>query len=92
MYKINFSHQYRKSLKRLKYSGDFDQTKIEKVLSLFSQGFELPEIYRDHELRGNLIGQRECHIKSDLILIYEIDSVEMIITLVDIGSHSDLFG
>ena len=79
-------------MKRLQYSGDFDETTIEKVLSLLSQGIGLPQIYRDHELKGDFSGQRECHIKSDLLLLYEIDSVELFVTLADIGSHSDLFG
>ena len=54
-------------------------------------GAELPDVYKDHELRGDFNGYRECHIKSDLLLIYEVDSVGMSITLLDIGSHSDLF-
>lgn len=32
----------------------------------------------------------ECHIKSDLLLIYEVDKSRNTLTVVDIGSHSDL--
>ena len=92
MYKIRFSRRFKKSEKRLKYSGDYNQDETDKVVKLLSQGIELPQAYKDHQLKGDMAGRMECHIKSDLILIYEIDSVEMIITLVDIGSHSDLFG
>lgn len=49
----------------------------------------LPEKYRDHELKGNWQGFRECHIKPDLLLIYELG--ERDIQLVRLGSHSELF-
>lgn len=49
----------------------------------------LPEKYRDHELKGNWQGFRECHIKPDLLLIYE--QGERYIQLVRLGSHSELF-
>lgn len=92
MYQIISSHQYRKSVKKLEYSGDYDKSSIEKALIMLSQGVELPKVYRDHQLLGDFGGCRECHIKSDLLLIYEINPTEMIVILVEIGSHSDLFG
>ena len=92
MYQINFSRRYRKAVKKLMYSGNYDHDETEKVLSLLSQGIDLSQNYRDHQLAGDMNIYRECHIKSDLLLFYEIDPVGMIITLIDIGSHSDLFG
>lgn len=49
----------------------------------------LPEKYRDHRLTGDLKAFRECHIKPDLLLIYQSDNEKLV--LVDLGSHSDLF-
>ena len=49
---------------------------------------EMPEIHRDHALAGNWSGFRECHIKPDLLLIYEKSNI---IQLVRLGSHSELF-
>ena len=51
---------------------------------------EIPSKYRDHALSGEWSGFRECHIKPDLLLIYETgeDSIQ----LVRLGSHSELFG
>ena len=40
---------------------------------------------------GELFGYRECHIKGDLLLIYKIEKENLILILVDIGSHSQLF-
>ena len=35
---------------------------------------ELDPIHRDHKLIGNWKGRRECHIESDWLLIYMIES------------------
>lgn len=51
---------------------------------------EIPPKYRDHALSGEWSDFRECHIKPDLLLIYE--SGEDFIQLVRLGSHSELFG
>jgi mRNA interferase YafQ len=50
---------------------------------------KLPEKYLDHELTGNYVGFRECHVKPDALLIYWTD--DKYVHLVRIGSHSDLF-
>lgn len=51
---------------------------------------EIPERHRDHALTGDWAGFRECHIKPDLLLIYEMDGHS--IQLVRLGSHAELFG
>lgn len=45
----------------------------------------------DHDLTGDWIGYRECHIKPDLLLIYRKVGDDMLI-LARLGSHSELFG
>jgi mRNA interferase YafQ len=47
--------------------------------------------YRDHDLNGNWVDHRECHLKPDLLLIYRKVGLELLI-LVRLGSHSELFG
>ena len=37
------------------------------------------------------MGCFECHLKDDLLMIYEIDHTENTLTIVDIGTHSELF-
>lgn len=51
----------------------------------------LEEKYRDHELKGAYRGFRECHIQPDWLLIYLKDSEVITLTLVDTGTHADLF-
>ena len=46
--------------------------------------------YRDHPLTGDWKGFRDCHLRPDLVLIYSVSETEL--TLVRLGSHSDLFG
>lgn len=51
----------------------------------------LPEKNRDHDLTGNWVDYRECHLKPDLLLIYKkVDSE--VLRLARLGSHSELFG
>ena len=49
----------------------------------------LPERFRDHPLSGEWVGFRDCHVKPDLVLIYEKPDAE-ILRLVRLGSHSEL--
>jgi len=45
--------------------------------------------YRDHQLTGNWVGCRDCHVYSDLVLIYrKPDAVTL--QLIRLGSHSEL--
>lgn len=47
--------------------------------------------YRDHDLTGNWVNYRECHLKPDLLLIYRLADAD-ILRLARLGSHSELFG
>ncbi len=54
---------------------------------------QLPDLHRrDHALTGNWKDYRDCHIKPDLILIYQKtgDHVLRLVRLVRLGSHSEL--
>ena len=91
-YTIENAKQYKKSLRRYLKSGNFDLKKLDKVLSIISSGKNLEPKYRDHSLAGDFIGVRECHIEPDLLLLYKIYKETEILFLIDIGSHSELFG
>ena len=36
-------------------------------------------------------GLRECHVKNDLLLVYQIKKQKLILLLIDLGSHQDVF-
>ncbi len=68
-----------------------DISLLDDVVDKLRQGIPLEEKYKDHGLSGNYEGFRECHIKPDWLLIYLIENDILTLTLVDTGSHSDLF-
>lgn len=61
------------------------------VLKALVADLPLAPRYRDHDLTGDWLGHRECHLKPDLLLIYRKVDDDLLI-LVRLGSHSELFG
>jgi mRNA interferase YafQ len=90
MYEVKFTTAYKKSYKLMKKRG-LDISLLDDVVDKLRQGIPLEEKYKDHGLSGNYEGFRECHIKPDWLLIYLIENDILTLTLVDTGSHSDLF-
>ena len=45
--------------------------------------------WRDHELRGDWIDHRECHVGGDFLLVYTLDHEKAV--FVRTGTHSELF-
>ena len=64
---------------------------LTEVIKTLAAGEALPEKHKDHQLMGDYVGCRECHITPDWLLIYEIDGNELFLYLTRTGSHSDLF-
>lgn len=95
MYRIYRTAKFEKSYKRLIRSGAFKKlakTSLTTAIGIIARGATLPQKYKDHALIGNFFGYRECHIRGDLLLLYQRDTEERTLDLVDIGSHSQLFG
>ena len=90
MYQVKFTTVYKKAYKLMKKRG-LDISLLDEVVDLLRQGKQLEERYHDHGLTGDLAGFRECHIKPDWLLIYLIENDILTLTLIDTGSHSDLF-
>ena len=90
MYQVKFTTAYKKAYKLMKKRG-LDISLLDEVVDLLRQGRHLEERYRDHGLTGDLAGFRECHIKPDWLLIYLIENDILTLTLIDTGSHADLF-
>ena len=90
MYTLKFTSAYKKSYKLMIKRG-LDTSLLDEVVNQLQRGITLDEKYRDHELSGNYKGFRECHVKPDWLLIYLVENDILTLTLVDTGSHSDLF-
>jgi mRNA interferase YafQ len=62
---------------------------LELVVVLLAADEPLAARFLDHALTGEWTGHRECHLKPDLLLIYEKPDPETLI-LRRLGSHSHL--
>ena len=91
MYQLRLTNAYKKSYRRMSKRG-YDMSLLHTVIDLLLQGETLPEYYKDHLLQGNFAGFHECHIRPDWLLIYLIEDDIITLTLVNTGTHSDLFG
>lgn len=89
-YELILTRKFKKSLKLAKKRG-LDLNLLEKVITSLQNNSPLEEKYRDHELRGKYKGFRECHIAPDWLLIYMKEEDVLVLTLIDTGTHSDLF-
>ncbi|MCC6323206.1 type II toxin-antitoxin system YafQ family toxin [Candidatus Nomurabacteria bacterium] len=92
MYQKIFSKKFKKSMRKIVYSGTIRREEIESVLDMLARGDRLTEKYQDHALQGSFEGFRECHVRPDLLLIYKKENELLILLLINIGSHSELFG
>ena len=90
MYQVKFTTAFKKSYTLMKKRG-FDIDLLDNVIDQLRQGMQLNEKYHDHELTGQFNGFRECHIKPDWLLIYLIENNILTLTLVNTGTHSDIF-
>lgn len=91
---IKLTSRFKKDLKRER-KGRYRSTleaDLFDVMDILSSDAVLPEKYRDHALTGDWKDHRDCHIKPDLVLIYQKtdDDELLILQLVRLGSHSEL--
>ena len=63
--------QFKKDVKRAEKRGK-DLTRLKAVIELLIEGEILPPECKDHALRGEFKGSRDCHIEPDWILIYSL--------------------
>ena len=84
------SSQFKKDYKKIKHNPKICN-ELEYVISLLEQDLPLPIKYKDHALKGKLSDLRECHILPDILLIYSKSQKEIVLYLLRIGSHNELF-
>ena len=68
-----------------------DISLLEDVIEKLRLDQPLEAKHRNHELSGNFKGIWECHIQPDWLLLYLKDNRVLVLTLVDTGTHSDIF-
>ena len=88
---IDRTNQFKRDYKR-ELNGQHRATlegDLVKVLKVLVSDTPLAEKYRDHALTREWKDSRDCHIKPDLVLIYQKPD-DKILQLVRLGSHSEL--
>ena len=90
-YIIKRTSQFKKSYKRAVKRG-LDVSVLEDVINKLKDNIPLEEKFHDHQLTGNMKLFRECHIQPDWLLVYLKQDSILTLTLVNTGTHSDLFG
>ncbi len=94
MYTILYTKQFEKSLKKIlkQHTSDVLYDELKDCIRILACGDKLSSSYRDHALRGDFGKAREFHVRGDILVVYERDKEFLILTLIDVGSHSQLFG
>ncbi|MDI9349299.1 MAG: type II toxin-antitoxin system YafQ family toxin [Candidatus Symbiobacter sp.] len=85
------STQFRRDYRRIekgRYKHDIDRMLAEIIIPL-AQDIPLAAKFHDHALTGKWSGYRECHLRPDLLLIYEKPNKDTM-ELTRMGSHSEL--
>ena len=84
-----FKRDYRNARKH----AEFDAETLEYIFDALISGERLPSALREHRLakrKNNWSGFTECHLGSDLLLIYRVR--RRAVVLHRIGTHRQLFG
>lgn len=89
-YQLILTNKFKKGLKLAKRRG-LDITLLEVLVEKLLHGIPLEDKNKDHELKGKFKGFRECHIQPDWLLIYLLEDEVLTLTLIDTGTHADLF-
>jgi len=90
MRKIKARGLYKRDYKKLKHDRELAIT-LKNLILLLANDQPLSPSAQDHALAGVWDACRECHIRPDILLIYEKEGADLM-RLTRIGSHSELFG
>ncbi len=85
---VRYTTQFKKDFK-LCIKRRYNMQQIKSIMKLLESSKRLPDKNKDHNLTGNYVNCRECHIQSDWLLIYQLFDNDII--FIRTGTHSDLF-
>ena len=91
----DFAKTFLKDWDRLSRSGRYNMAQLKEAMMLLVAGdVPLAPQWKDHALKGDWSGTRECHIGGDFLLIYQLDEAvgpSGMVVFVRAGTHSELF-
>ena len=82
-----FKRDYRRESKG-RHRATLDAS-LQRILDALVHDRPLDRRHCDHSLSGNLADYRDCHVKPDLVLIYEKPDAGTL-RLIRLGSHAEL--
>ena len=92
---VDYTKAFHKDWERLSRSGRYDMGKLkEAMLLLIANDVPLGPEWKDHALKGEWLGNRECHVGGDFLLLYNLDDTDGksgTVYFVRAGTHSELF-
>lgn len=88
MLKVRDSGQFKRDYKKCVKRG-LNMELLKMVVTVLAIPDKLPEKNKEHDLKGDYAGFRECHILPDWLLIYRYNGE--FLELARTGTHSDLF-
>jgi mRNA interferase YafQ len=88
MLQINTTKQFERDVKKVSRQNK-NVKKLKMIIVALACSEKLTANHRDHALKGEYLGCRECHVEPDWLLIYAKTPNEII--LYRTGTHSELF-
>ncbi len=88
-YQVRYSTKFKSNYKKIIKQGK-DIDKLKMVIKKLANKESLSSKYKDHALIDNKKYKncRDCHIEPDWILIYKYVDNELVLLLINTGSHS----
>ena len=90
VYELLKTSRFKAGVKLARKRG-LDISLLENVIEKLRLDQPLEAKHHNHELLGKFKGVWECHIQPDWLLLYLKDNGVLVLTLVDTGTHSDIF-
>ena len=91
-YEVVFSTKFKKMLKKIQKQ-NINLEELFTVIDKLANKEVLDIKYKNHNLVNDKYYKNccECHIRPDLLLIYQYNDEKLLLLLISVGSHSELF-
>ena len=93
IYYIFFTNNFKKDIKRC-FKRNLNLELLVGIIKKLAKNETLPEKYKVHKLENYTSKNgivMECHIQPNWLLVWTQNDNQLILTLTDTGTHSDLF-
>ncbi len=90
MYTLRFTGEFKHQMKMCERRG-YDMELLREAIRILSTEGKLPEKYLPHQLHGDRKRQWECHIQPNWLLVWQQHDRELVLVMLNTGTHADLF-